>query len=93
MSLLLLSGITAFPVKTEINLLCYYQHYFPHFLQGWITQLFFELNETPEVMFYGTDWLAFAHMVISLFFIPVYLKPQHLPHQQHHRSAGWTVCH
>lgn len=31
-------------------------------------------------MLYGTDWLAFAHIVISLFFIPVILKPIHYKH-------------
>jgi len=89
MSLLLLSGITAFPVKTEISLLYYYQDHFPDFLSNWIVRLFFELNETPDVMFYGTDWLAFAHSVISLFFIPVYQKPQQY---KANITAGMAAC-
>ena len=27
------------------------------------------------MLFYSTDWLAFAHIIICLFFVPVYLDP------------------
>ena len=75
-SLLLLSGITAFPIRSEIITLYFHSGVFPVFMQEWIRRLFNDIMHTPEVMLYGTDWLAFAHIVISLFFIPVYLKPQ-----------------
>ncbi len=75
MTLLALSGITAFPIQTEINFLYTHLNSFPVMLHGWIESLYTKIHSTPDVMFYGTDWLAFAHIIISLFFVPVYLDP------------------
>lgn len=74
-TLLVLSGITAFPVQMEITFLYFHQSAFPDFMNYWIMQLFYDMNQTPQIMFYGTDWLAFAHIIIGLFFIPVYINP------------------
>ena len=74
-SLLAISGLTAFPIQTEIDFMVKNINYFPSFLQDWITSLYRDIHNTPSVMFYGTDWLAFAHIIIGLFFIPVYLNP------------------
>ena len=74
-SLLILSGITAFPVQSEINFLHEIKELFPLFMQKWILELHQVISETPEIIFYGTDWLAFAHIIIALFFIPVYKNP------------------
>lgn len=74
-SLLAISGLTAFPIQTEIDFMAKNINYFPSFLQDWITSLYRDIHNTPSVMFYGTDWLAFAHIIIGLFFIPVYLNP------------------
>lgn len=73
--LLIISGITAFPITTEINYLFAIRDSFPLFFTQWIEQLYASIHQTPDVMLYGTDWLAFAHIVISLFFIPVYSNP------------------
>lgn len=73
--LLALSGITAFPVRTEIKFLVDHISAFPQFLQNWIMQLSSSIQQTPDVMLYGTDWLAFAHIIIALFFIPVFIDP------------------
>jgi len=73
--LLLLSGITAFPLKTEIDFLVKHLYWFSPSLQSWILFLKEEIYNTPDVMLYGTDWLAFAHIIISLFFIPVLINP------------------
>lgn len=73
--LLLLSGVTAFPIHTEMDFLFKHKQWFPGFLEQWIEFLNTQISSTPQVMFYGTDWLAFAHIVISLFFIPVYFNP------------------
>ena len=73
--LLILSGITAFPVKTEIIYLVTHLNWFPTFLQQWILKLYPIILSTPDIMLYGTDWLAFAHIIIALFFIPVYINP------------------
>jgi hypothetical protein len=74
--LLALSGITAFPLRTEISWLMQHAAIFPNFLQVWIKQLYYVINDTSDTMLYGTDWLAFAHLVIALFFIPVYIDPK-----------------
>jgi hypothetical protein len=74
-SLLILSGITAFPLRTELQFLMHYRSMFPHFLQVWIEEVSAAIKATPELVLYGTDWLAFAHIVIALFFIPVYRDP------------------
>ena len=74
-SLLVLSGITAFPVKTELAILTKYISAFPYKLQDWINILNESVRNTPDIIFYGTDWLAFSHIIISLFFIPVFINP------------------
>lgn len=73
--LLILSGVTAFPVKSEITFLMNHLNWFPVYLQEWIIKLNTTIMQTPDIMLYGTDWLAFAHIIISLFFIPVYINP------------------
>ena len=75
--LLLISGITAFPIKWEMQFLLSHRHLFPSTLSAWIEQVGNVINETPDIMFYGTDWLAFGHIVIALFFIPIYINPVH----------------
>lgn len=74
-SLLILSGVTAFPVKTEINFLFENRNAFPEFMIHWIEKLNTIILQTPDIMLYGTDWLAFAHIIIALFFVPVYIDP------------------
>ncbi|MGZ3920198.1 MAG: hypothetical protein ACXVC7_07905 [Bacteroidia bacterium] len=73
--LLIVSGLTAFPVRTEIEFLITHLNSFPVFFQAWILQLKASIDVTPEVVLYGTDWLAFAHIIIALFFIPVFIDP------------------
>jgi hypothetical protein len=73
--LLALSGITAFPLRTEMDFLRTHAHQFPNFLHHWILKVHAAINATPDTVLYGTDWLAFAHLVIGLFFIPVYINP------------------
>jgi len=75
MSLLIISGVTAFPVQTEINYLFENKSVFPQFMIDWIDELYTIIHQTPDIMFYGTDWLAFAHIIIALFFIPVFIDP------------------
>jgi peptidoglycan/LPS O-acetylase OafA/YrhL len=75
MLILMLSGITAFPIQTEIDFMYSHITSFPSMFTDWITILYTNINSTPDVMFYGTDWLAFAHIIIALFFVPVYLDP------------------
>lgn len=74
-SLLIISGVTAFPIQTEINYLFENRNVFPEFMILWIEKLYTIIHQTPEIMFYGTDWLAFAHIIIAMFFIPVFIDP------------------
>jgi hypothetical protein len=73
--ILMISGITAFPIQTEIDFMYAHLKNFPIELHDWITRLYHNIHSTPDVMFYGTDWLAFAHIIIGLFFVPVYIDP------------------
>ena len=75
MTLLILSGITAFPLRTEMDFLMLHKNSFPEKLGGWIETIYNAVKQTPDVVLYGTDWLAFAHIIIALFFIPVYINP------------------
>lgn len=76
MFLLILSGITAFPLRQEMQWLSSHLYYFPLLLQTWILAIEQAVEQTPDVMLYGTDWLAFAHIIIALFSIPFYLQPK-----------------
>lgn len=73
--LLVFSGITAFPLKTEMAFLVVHRDMFPSSLSLWIEDVCRAISQTPNVVLYGTDWLAFAHIIIALFFIPVYIDP------------------
>ncbi|MEM7385426.1 MAG: hypothetical protein AAF514_10820, partial [Verrucomicrobiota bacterium] len=83
---LVLSGLTAFPLKWELDLLARLlvgtnnswnpDHYAG--LARWILRVREGLENTYHsypFIAYGTDWLAFGHLVIALFFIPVWRDP------------------
>jgi hypothetical protein len=72
---LVLSGITAFPLVTETHWMMRHLSLFPGFLQSWIIQVSDAVQQTPGIVLYGTDWLAFAHIIIALFFVGVYRDP------------------
>jgi hypothetical protein len=73
------SGITAFPVFTELKWI----HEHPVFpegsaLQNWLERVWMAVKEAHErhpFLFYGFDWLAFAHIMIALLFIGPYRDP------------------
>lgn len=83
---LIISGLTAFPLLHELNMLSWilgienisqYQSY--DGLKYWIAYVNYGLSQTYErfpFIAYGTDWLAFGHLVIALFFIKPYLEPK-----------------
>ena len=71
---LILSGITAFPIETQLGfahkliISCGYDN----FLTSWVEKVYSGVKETNArfpFMAYGTDWLAFAHIVIGIAFI------------------------
>lgn len=75
---LILSGVTAFPVETELNWLLKHPSLVPSFAEQWLTDVYNAIKETNEkypMLAYGFDWLAFAHIVIAMAFIGPYKDP------------------
>jgi hypothetical protein len=69
---LILSGVTAFPVETELRWLLNHPALVPNFAKEWLQNVYAALVETNAkypMLAYGFDWLAFAHIVIALAFI------------------------
>ncbi len=68
---LVLSGITAFPLESELALLK--AHLSPNgAMANWINTIYSAVKATNTQfpwLSYGTDWLAFAHLVIAVVFI------------------------
>jgi hypothetical protein len=75
---LLVAGLTAFPLILEVNILVkvmgkgtFVDMIWPALAQ-WISYVHQGLTDTYHkypFMFYGTDWLAFAHIIIATAFI------------------------
>ena len=75
---LVLSGVTAFPVETELKWLLSHPSLVPAFAQDWLQQVYNALVETNDkypMLAYGYDWLAFAHLVIAMAFIGPFKDP------------------
>jgi hypothetical protein len=75
---IILSGVTAFPVETELAWLQPYRQRMPAFVSDWLGQVYTGISETNArfpFLAYGYDWLAFAHIVIALAFIGPFLHP------------------
>jgi len=76
--LLILSGVTAFPIETELAFLIQHVSSFPEFMQTWLRTIYDEVktvNINYPHLSYGTDWLAFAHIVIATVFIGPLINP------------------
>ena len=76
---LVVSGVTAFPLETEVG-------WFARHLAGlplpglvdWLNRVHMALaatNRAYPFLAYGTDWLAFAHLVIAVAFIGPWRNP------------------
>jgi hypothetical protein len=84
MAALVLSGLTAFPLEWETGLLASWfgsgtgaGDAFPG-LAEWLARVHDGLRETNRefpFIAYGTDWLAFAHIVIAIAFIGPMMDP------------------
>jgi len=84
MAALVVSGITAFPVETELRLAMQFfniEGQNPESLNGlqrWLSSVYEGVRATNAqypFFAYGFDWLAFAHIVIALAFIGLYREP------------------
>ena len=79
-ALLFLSGITAFPIHAE---LVYAHDLIAHFklnnsLSSWIETVYRGVSEVDKdypFIAYGTDWLAFAHLVLAVLFAGIVKDP------------------
>jgi hypothetical protein len=69
---LVLSGVTAFPIETELAFMSHRLATFPEFMGHWITTIYNAVRTTNQKypwLSYGTDWLAFGHLVIAVIFL------------------------
>ena len=77
---LILSGVTAIPLQTEVNLLVKFagvQKSSPSWGK-WLLKAQDGLNATAgkyPFLYYGTDWLAFGHFMIAIAFIGALSDP------------------
>lgn len=75
---LVLSGISAFTINAELSFAFSHQSWFPEFFHAWISKVYFAVSATKDqypFLFYGTDWLAFGHIVIAIAFIGLWIDP------------------
>jgi hypothetical protein len=79
---LVLSGLTAFPLLHELRLLSEWMKaadgIVPDSLLLWIETIrdgLEHMHASYPWVAYGTDWLAFGHLVIALFFIRPLMEP------------------
>ena len=77
---LILSGITAFPIHTEVtyahNMIAYFRLDNP--LSQWIETVYEGVNEIDSsypFIAYGTDWLGFAHILLAVLFVGIVKDP------------------
>ena len=74
---LVLSGVTAFPLEQELKFLCENLNQKTS-LHQWIHETYEAVaysNRVYPFLAYGTDWLAFAHLVIAVVFIGPIIDP------------------
>jgi hypothetical protein len=76
---LFVSGVTAFPLESELGWIV--RHVFLVPLPGliaWLNRVYDGLaatNRAYPFLAYGTDWLAFAHLVLAVLFIGPWHDP------------------
>src|SRR5438552_213124 len=76
---LVISGVTAIPLQTEVNWLAGVVPADPSSrLMLWLSRIHDALAQTQvqfPFLFYGTDWLAFGHFVIAIAFVGALRDP------------------
>lgn len=78
---LVLSGVTAFPLESELRLavrVCDHFVWVPLGLSAWLHRVYEALsdeNARYPFLSYGTDWLAFAHLVLAVVFVGAWRDP------------------
>ena len=78
---LFLSGVTAFPLETELRAVvrfCDGVGWVPGTVLAWLHRVYAAVadeNARYPFLAYGTDWLAFAHVVLAVLFIGPWVDP------------------
>jgi len=75
---LTLSGLTAFPLETELRILADHPAIYPEFMRAWLNTIYHAVkftNHAYPYLSYGTDWLAFAHLLFAVLFIGALRDP------------------
>jgi hypothetical protein len=77
MATLVICGITAIPGEQELSMAT--KFFDENSLVGsWLNEVFYAVKHTNEkypYLFYGYDWLAFAHIIMAIAFIGPYKDP------------------
>jgi hypothetical protein len=77
MIMIALSGITAMPAEWELSIAV---KFFDDnsSIGSWLNEIFYAVKDTARkypYLFYGYDWLAFAHIILAILFIGPYKDP------------------
>jgi hypothetical protein len=76
---LAVSGVTAFPLETELRWVAGHVDWVPlPGLVAWLHRVYEGLAATNwayPFLAYGTDWLAFAHLVLAVLFVGPWRDP------------------
>lgn len=76
---LLISGVTAFPLETELGWAVRHTGWLPlPGLVAWLNRVHEALaatNRAYPFLAYGTDWLAFAHLMLAVLFVGAWIDP------------------
>jgi hypothetical protein len=69
---LTISGLTAFPIEAELRWLVSFSSDLPEVMNKWLYTVYIAVMKTNQqypYLSYGTDWLAFAHLMLAILFI------------------------
>nr|WP_294795621.1 hypothetical protein [uncultured Mucilaginibacter sp.] len=69
---LFISGVTAFPIETQLAFFIKHQPDSSSFISVWLNKVYLAIKNTNAqypFISYGTDWLAFAHVILAILFI------------------------
>jgi len=75
---LFVSGVTAFFIPQGISTVQKIVHFIAPSLSVWLEYVshgIHSTNQNFEFIYYGTDWLAFAHILFAILFIGPLIKP------------------
>ena len=77
---LVFSGLTAFPIEWQLSIAHQWivKWQMDNGLSAWIERVYqgvADTNQQYPFMAYGTDWLAFAHLVIAIAFVGPWRDP------------------